>query len=49
MDLFRKTLKPVEQVLKFQLDVNVKKEDIHEIVLDGGSTHIPKVRHSTTP
>ncbi|KAM6503303.1 hypothetical protein JOM56_000246 [Amanita muscaria] len=42
MDLFCKTLKPVEQVLKFQLDVNVKKEDIHEIVLDGGSTHIPK-------
>ncbi|KAM6503019.1 hypothetical protein JOM56_002996 [Amanita muscaria] len=49
MDLFRKTLKPVEQVLKFQLDVNVKKEDIHENVLDGGSTHIPKVQHSTTP
>ncbi|KAM6499537.1 hypothetical protein JOM56_005045 [Amanita muscaria] len=49
MDLFHKTLKPVEQVLKFQLDVNVKKEDIHEIVLDGSSTHIPKVRYSTTP
>jgi endoplasmic reticulum chaperone BiP len=28
MDLFRKTLKPVEQVLK---DANVKKEDIHEV------------------
>ncbi|KIL58290.1 hypothetical protein M378DRAFT_170815 [Amanita muscaria Koide BX008] len=41
MDLFRKTLKPVEQVLK---DANVKKEDIHEIVLVGGSTRIPKVQ-----
>jgi heat shock protein 5 len=28
MDLFRKTLKPVEQVLK---DANVKKEDVHEV------------------
>jgi len=41
MDLFRKTLKPVEQVLK---DANVKKEDIHDIVLVGGSTRIPKVQ-----
>ena len=28
MDLFRKTMKPVEQVLK---DANVKKEDIDEV------------------
>jgi heat shock protein 5 len=28
MDLFRKTMKPVEQVLK---DANVKKEDINEV------------------
>lgn len=41
MDLFRKTMKPVEQVLK---DANVKKDDIDEIVLVGGSTRIPKVQ-----
>ncbi|KAG5645645.1 hypothetical protein DXG03_005636 [Asterophora parasitica] len=41
LDLFRKTMKPVEQVLK---DANVKKEDVDEIVLVGGSTRIPKVQ-----
>ena len=41
MDLFRKTMKPVEQVLK---DAGVKKEDINDIVLVGGSTRIPKVQ-----
>ncbi|GJE99368.1 heat shock protein 70 [Phanerochaete sordida] len=41
MDLFRKTMKPVEQVLK---DANLKKENIDEIVLVGGSTRIPKVQ-----
>ncbi|KAJ3753171.1 heat shock protein 70 family [Lentinula raphanica] len=41
MDLFKKTMRPVEQVLK---DANVKKEDIDEIVLVGGSTRIPKVQ-----
>ncbi|KAF8341831.1 heat shock protein 70 family [Amanita rubescens] len=41
MDLFRQTLKPVEQVLK---DANVKKEDVDEVVLVGGSTRIPKVQ-----
>ncbi|KAH8101324.1 heat shock protein 70 family [Cristinia sonorae] len=41
MDLFRKTLRPIEQVLK---DANLKKEDIDEIVLVGGSTRIPKVQ-----
>ncbi|KAJ3486400.1 hypothetical protein NLI96_g4262 [Meripilus lineatus] len=41
MDLFRKTMKPVEQVLK---DANVKKNEIDEIVLVGGSTRIPKVQ-----
>mmetsp|Transcript_20543 Transcript_20543/g.40695 ORF Transcript_20543/g.40695 Transcript_20543/m.40695 type:complete len:670 (-) Transcript_20543:189-2198(-) len=40
-DLFRKTLKPVGQVLK---DASLKKGDIHEIVLVGGSTRIPKVQ-----
>jgi endoplasmic reticulum chaperone BiP len=41
MDLFKKTLKPVEQVLK---DAKVKKSDIEDIVLVGGSTRIPKVQ-----
>jgi len=41
IDLFKKTLKPVEQVLK---DAKVKKEDINDIVLVGGSTRIPKVQ-----
>lgn len=41
MDLFRKTMKPVEQVLK---DAGIKKEDINDIVLVGGSTRIPKVQ-----
>lgn len=40
-DLFRKTLKPVEQVMK---DANVDKIDVHDIVLVGGSTRIPKVQ-----
>lgn len=41
MDLFKKTLKPVEQVLK---DAKVKKSDISDIVLVGGSTRIPKIQ-----
>jgi heat shock protein 5 len=41
MDLFKKTLKPVEQVLK---DAKVKKTEIDDIVLVGGSTRIPKVQ-----
>ncbi|KAG5366994.1 78 kDa glucose-regulated protein-like protein [Yarrowia sp. B02] len=41
IDLFKRTLKPVEQVLK---DSGVKKEDVHDIVLVGGSTRIPKVQ-----
>ena len=36
-----KTLKPVEQVLK---DAKVKKGDVDDIVLIGGSTRIPKVQ-----
>ncbi|KAJ8590119.1 heat shock protein 70 [Rhizopogon salebrosus TDB-379] len=39
MDLFRKTMKPVEQVPK---DANANKEDVDEVVLVGDSTHIPK-------
>ncbi|KAK0211769.1 heat shock protein 70 family [Armillaria fumosa] len=41
MSLFRKTMKPVEQVLK---DADVSKNDIDEIVLVGGSTRIPKIQ-----
>ena len=40
-DLFKKTIKPVEQVLK---DAKVKKNEIDDIVLVGGSTRIPKVQ-----
>jgi len=40
-DLFRKTLIPVDKVLE---DSKLKKKDIHEIILVGGSTRIPKVQ-----
>ncbi|RKP05669.1 heat shock protein 70 family [Thamnocephalis sphaerospora] len=40
-DLFKRTIKPVEQVLK---DAGLKKDEVHEIVLVGGSTRIPKVQ-----
>jgi len=41
IDLFRNTLKPVQKVLE---DSGLKKTDIDEIVLVGGSTRIPKVQ-----
>merc|ERR1711907_906599 len=41
MDLFRGTLKPVQKVLD---DGDMKKNEIDEIVLVGGSTRIPKVQ-----
>lgn len=41
IDLFKKTMKPVEQVLN---DAGVKKSEIDDIVLVGGSTRIPKVQ-----
>lgn len=41
MDLFRSTLKPVQKVLE---DSDMSKKDVHEIVLVGGSTRIPKVQ-----
>ncbi|TKA81891.1 78 kDa glucose-regulated protein [Cryomyces minteri] len=40
-ELFKRTLKPVDQVLK---DAKLKKTDIDDIVLVGGSTRIPKVQ-----
>lgn len=40
-DLFKKTITPVQQVLD---DASMKKSEIDEIVLVGGSTRIPKVQ-----
>lgn len=40
-DLFRDCLKPVEKVLK---DSKMSKSQIHEVVLVGGSTRIPKIQ-----
>jgi L1 cell adhesion molecule like protein len=44
-DLFRKTFEPVEQVLK---DAKIGKSEIHEVVLVGGSTRIPKIQNQLT-
>lgn len=40
-DLFRSTMEPVERVLR---DSKIDKSSVHEIVLVGGSTRIPKVQ-----
>lgn len=40
-DLFRGTLEPVEKALR---DAKMDKSSIHDIVLVGGSTRIPKVQ-----
>lgn len=40
-DIFRKTLEPVEKVLQ---DSGMDKGSVHEIVLVGGSTRIPKIQ-----
>lgn len=39
--IFRRTIAPLEQVLR---DAKMSKSDIHEIVMVGGSTRIPKIR-----
>ena len=39
-DLFRSTLEPVEKVLR---DSKIDKSSVHEIVLVGGSTRIPRI------
>jgi len=44
-DLFRGTLDPVEKVLK---DSKADKGSVHEVVLVGGSTRIPKVQELIT-
>lgn len=41
MDLFKQCMEPVEKVLS---DAKIDKSKIHEIVLVGGSTRIPKVQ-----
>merc|ERR1712146_257635 len=41
VDLFKKTLGPVQKVLE---DANMSKSEVDEIVLVGGSTRIPKVQ-----
>lgn len=41
MDLFRKCMDPVERVLR---DATSDKGHIHDVVLVGGSTRIPKVQ-----
>ncbi|GIY61145.1 major heat shock 70 kDa protein Aa [Caerostris darwini] len=41
MDLFRSTLDPVERALK---DAKLDKSSIHDVVLVGGSTRIPKIQ-----
>lgn len=44
-DLFRKTMDPVEQALR---DAKLGKSNIHEVVLVGGSTRIPKIQKLLT-
>jgi L1 cell adhesion molecule like protein len=41
LDLFRKCMDPVEKVLR---DAKMGKDQIHDVVLVGGSTRIPKVQ-----
>ena len=40
-DLFKRTLKPVARVLK---DAKIDKKDVHQVVLVGGSTRVPRVQ-----
>ncbi|CAO3582408.1 unnamed protein product [Absidia cylindrospora] len=40
-DLFRQTMEPVEKVLR---DAKIDKSSVHELVLVGGSTRIPKIQ-----
>ncbi|XP_021760880.1 heat shock 70 kDa protein 18-like isoform X1 [Chenopodium quinoa] len=41
LDLFRKCIDPVEYCLK---DAGIEKSDVHDIVIVGGSTRIPKIQ-----
>ena len=44
-DIFKRTMDPVEQVMR---DAGMSKSEIHDIVLVGGSTRIPKIRELLT-
>jgi len=44
-DLFRQTMDPVERVLR---DAKIDKGSVHEIVLVGGSTRIPRIQKLVT-
>jgi len=44
-DLIQKTLKPVELALK---DAGIKASDVHEVVMVGGMTRMPKVLEAVT-
>ena len=44
-DIFQKTLDPVDKVLR---DSKISKNEVHEVVLVGGSTRIPKVQELLT-
>ena len=44
-DIFKKIIDPVDQVIK---DSKISKNNIHEIVLVGGSTRIPKIQQMLT-
>lgn len=39
--IFRRTIAPLEQVLR---DASMSKTDVHEVIMVGGSTRIPKIR-----
>lgn len=41
LDIFKKVISPVEKVLR---DANMSKSDVHEIIMVGGTTRIPKVQ-----
>jgi len=45
MDMFRSCIDPVERVLR---DASLAKNQVHEVVLVGGSTRIPKVQQLVT-
>jgi L1 cell adhesion molecule like protein len=45
MDIFTRTMAPVDQVMK---DAGLSKNQVDEIVLVGGSTRIPKIREMLT-
>merc|ERR1712017_48501 len=45
MDLFRDTITPVEKVMR---DAKMSKSQVHDVVLVGGSTRIPKVQQLLT-